>query len=261
MAEDAAGSEDLLRGLDKGDLSSGVYEGGFKTWECSLDLARYILDMRDSLLEKSSSELHCIEVGAGTAIASLAVLGSYLGKSPAERPASLHLTLCDYNEAVLRLATVSNILLVWHSIRGDSAEEGELDLEGDILNRCITDLQANNISVGFISGSWGTELARLAAANEITSVKRLILASETIYSPSSVGTFSDTLANLLEGSESAIGYVAAKKLYFGVGGGVDDFREHMERRRLGCLPCIDVEGAGVGRVVLMISQKKSGDLV
>lgn len=30
--------------IEKSDLRSGVYEGGFKTWECSVDLASLLLD-------------------------------------------------------------------------------------------------------------------------------------------------------------------------------------------------------------------------
>ena len=30
--------------LDKSDLRAGIYEGGFKTWECSLDLASLLID-------------------------------------------------------------------------------------------------------------------------------------------------------------------------------------------------------------------------
>lgn len=44
MAEDEPEGESLIENLDKSDLRTNVYEGGFKTWECSLDLARLLLD-------------------------------------------------------------------------------------------------------------------------------------------------------------------------------------------------------------------------
>jgi protein-histidine N-methyltransferase len=45
MAEDdGAEADDLIGSLDKSDLRTNVYEGGFKTWECSIDLARLLLD-------------------------------------------------------------------------------------------------------------------------------------------------------------------------------------------------------------------------
>lgn len=34
----------VVEQIDKSDLRSGVYEGGFKTWECSVDLASLLLD-------------------------------------------------------------------------------------------------------------------------------------------------------------------------------------------------------------------------
>lgn len=35
---------DLAAGLSADDIVAGVYEGGFKTWECAADLARYVLE-------------------------------------------------------------------------------------------------------------------------------------------------------------------------------------------------------------------------
>ena len=36
--------DDVVDQLDKSDIRSGIYEGGFKTWECSQDLASLLLD-------------------------------------------------------------------------------------------------------------------------------------------------------------------------------------------------------------------------
>jgi protein-histidine N-methyltransferase len=38
MAEDSAGhdNEELIAGIEKGDITPNFYEGGFKTWECAL---------------------------------------------------------------------------------------------------------------------------------------------------------------------------------------------------------------------------------
>lgn len=46
MAEDNNDddSESMIAGLEKGDLKPNFYEGGFKTWECALDLAGYVYD-------------------------------------------------------------------------------------------------------------------------------------------------------------------------------------------------------------------------
>ena len=44
MAEDEGGSGHSSIGLDEADIKTDVYEGGFKSWECSLDLAGLLLD-------------------------------------------------------------------------------------------------------------------------------------------------------------------------------------------------------------------------
>lgn len=43
LQEDSV-NDGLTDQLETSDLQSGVYEGGFKTWECSLDLASLLLD-------------------------------------------------------------------------------------------------------------------------------------------------------------------------------------------------------------------------
>lgn len=44
MAEDDGSDPDSMTGLDESDIRTNVYEGGFKTWECSIDLAKLLLD-------------------------------------------------------------------------------------------------------------------------------------------------------------------------------------------------------------------------
>jgi protein-histidine N-methyltransferase len=44
MAEDDPQADSILSGIDSSDIRTNVYEGGFKSWECSFDLARLLLD-------------------------------------------------------------------------------------------------------------------------------------------------------------------------------------------------------------------------
>lgn len=44
LQEDSELSDQVAENLEKSDLRSGIYEGGFKTWECSIDLASLLLD-------------------------------------------------------------------------------------------------------------------------------------------------------------------------------------------------------------------------
>lgn len=56
-------NDELISGLDEGDIKPNFYEGGFKTWECALDLAkRVVAGDRQS----ENGELHVIEVGSET---------------------------------------------------------------------------------------------------------------------------------------------------------------------------------------------------
>jgi len=50
-------------GLLSDDILSRIYEGGFKTWECSIDLARYLSRLlKASDLVLSGRRVHVIEV-------------------------------------------------------------------------------------------------------------------------------------------------------------------------------------------------------
>lgn len=63
MAEDAQidPADSHIPGLSTDDIRPNVYEGGFKTWECAVDLAEYLLK-RQSTLKDTFSAMHMIEV-------------------------------------------------------------------------------------------------------------------------------------------------------------------------------------------------------
>ena len=51
--------------LESHDVVSGKYEGGFKVWECSLDLVQYILSEVPEVSSASSQPLRVLELGCG----------------------------------------------------------------------------------------------------------------------------------------------------------------------------------------------------
>lgn len=253
-------ADTLLSGLENGDLTSGIYEGGFKTWECSLDLASLVANL------DFSRDWHIIELGAGSAVPSLALLRSFLATTR-HNTGTLKFTLCDYNEDVLRLCTAPNVLLNYHRQTtsqnnspeddedGDE-EEGDLDIEelGDsFVQDIIKDMNSRKLSFEFVSGGWGESFLELVSSQGQGNT--LILASETIYSPSSIQIFTDTLVRLLrrQTPEKAKAWVAAKKVYFGVGGGVDEFLGEIKSRQADSTILLDTKDTGVGRVVLEIT--------
>ena len=81
----------------------------------------------------------------------------------------------------------------------------------------------------------------------------MVLGAETIYSPFALRAFADTLLDILrrEGANGAA-IIAAKRLYFGVGGSLDDFVEKM--RELGAVVgMVREETEGVRRGVVKCS--------
>lgn len=70
MAEDSSiewaneFSSTTIAGLSTGDdLTPGVYEGGFKTWECAIDLAQYLVGQWETIVGPVETRgLHVIEV-------------------------------------------------------------------------------------------------------------------------------------------------------------------------------------------------------
>ncbi|KAL4784250.1 hypothetical protein BJX76DRAFT_327786 [Aspergillus varians] len=283
MVEDSAEEQtsDLIAGLEKGDITPNFYEGGFKTWECSIDLAGLVAGEGVGFEDR-----HIIELGSGTAVPSLALFAQLLSQtdiastvaSAENKKKRTHFTFADYNSAVLRLVTLPNLILTWNNFvthrkpnttsdadadaEDNTAEqEAELDITPELLEGFQSDLAARGITIDFISGSWSPSFVELAFSSpELAGYKTLILASETIYSPTSLVAFSETLLALLRRSSvESRALIAAKKMYFGVGGGVDEFLAVLRvvgEGDLGVEERMDVKSVGVGRIILEIRSSK-----
>ncbi|KAG0091146.1 hypothetical protein BGZ93_007041 [Podila epicladia] len=106
------GGVEILALAGKSDLVKGVYEGGLKTWECALDLVAYLAENNGSYDGKK-----VLELGCGSALPGIYVL---------TQSSSVKVDLQDYNDQVLKLVTLPNVLLNTH-IRPDQqpAEEDE----------------------------------------------------------------------------------------------------------------------------------------
>ena len=206
------------------------------------------------------------QLGAGTAVPSLTLFARTLNDT--ENTGKTHFTFADYNSDVLRLVTLPNLLLTWQNSRSQTAlssistasdQEEELDITSELIEEFKTDLANRGISVDFVSGAWSAEFVDLVFSSGDAARKTLVLASETIYSPASLTAFSETLLALLRRSNTAStrsrALVAAKKVYFGVGGGVDEFLAVLDNvceRELDVQQKLDVHSEGVGRVVLEV---------
>ncbi|PSR97542.1 hypothetical protein BD289DRAFT_458936 [Coniella lustricola] len=250
MAEDDGHSqgEEIESGLGSHDVKTGIYEGGFKSWESSVDLVK-VLAAENVPRSTSKGPVRFIELGCGTALPSLALFqwtaeDRAQGQAGSSQLNTLSLTLADYNPSVLRLVTLPNFLLAWalHQQSHDAALqdalssiEGELEINEQIVESFKAYLLASKIELNFVSGGWCPEFVNLIYSSFPTTVDSaipghtLIIGAETIYSPFALSSFTTTLLDILQRERDshpmwrAVAIVAAKRLYFGVGGSLDDF--------------------------------------
>ena len=220
------------------DLVSGVYEGGLKVWECSLDLCHYLCEQITTLssctncstdsnliqkaLEKALSPSgYSLEIGCGHGLPGCLILREgYMN----------HVLFSDYNYFVLEHVTLPNALL-------------NMDANRRICNSNRTksssfDNFKNRVSM--IGGDWmelSTFLLNKDKTLPDTSTKGpkqplfpcngkfdLIIAAETTYTPSAAKDTAILLSRHLK-VNTGIGLLSMKRYYFGgeLGGGVDAF--------------------------------------
>ena len=205
------------------------------------------------------------QIGAGTALPSLVLFHLFL-KTSSPWWGAIHLSFTDFNRSVLELATIPNLLLTWYFARSLVAPPpvGDLRITPDLVSRFLDDLSSKVIYASGISGAWSCAFNDLVRPFDDSqrrgNTETIVLASETIYSPNSIRAFSDTLLSILgKGCAlggTAIAFVAAKRIYFGVGGGVEEFLKTLEETDGEASTVWETRGAGVGRVVLQVMKKQ-----
>lgn len=264
MAEDDASDQSSPAvGLSSDDITPNIYEGGFKTWECAMDLASHLSGSLSEGWELKGREVHIIEVGAGTALPMLVLFDFFLKQRlPSWR--AVHLTVADYNVSVLENATLPNLLLTWYFARSISIPDpaGDLEITSDLLLQFIKELSDKHINITGISGAWSGVfsdlLVSLQRSHGGVQIETIFLASETIYSPNSLHAFTEVLLKALKSAEETHGHgralVAAKKIYFGVGGGVDEFLKFLSRMDGEAATAWESKDEGVGRVILQVQR-------
>ncbi len=62
MVEDTGLDQSVTASLSTDDITPNIYEGGFKTWECSVDLASFLTNIFAILPMAASKTLHIVEV-------------------------------------------------------------------------------------------------------------------------------------------------------------------------------------------------------
>lgn len=244
MSEEGGENQDeefgVLMGTDTTDLQKNVYEGGLKSWECSIDTVDKLSTLSDS---EVFGQGDVVELGCGTSLPSTFLFQRALKTGTS----NLKFKLSDYNPAVLRLVTLPNLVVSWASTlpqeqllelqRSEDPEipivDDELQLTPALIQAFKETLDNKNISIELFSGAWNREFFNLITKDS----KRigLIITSETIYSPETLPIIGELLIELINESKSSTGniptaLVAAKDIYFGVGGSLIDFENYLQNR-------------------------------
>ncbi|CAG8535124.1 1338_t:CDS:2 [Diversispora eburnea] len=220
------------------DLVQGVYEGGLKTWECSLDLIRYLSSIiKDiDLVDKK-----VLELGCGSALPSIFLLSNQQ---------FLRIDFQDYNEQVLKLVTIPNILVntIFRSQTINSFyndDVAELNVSNE--EKCLEQVKFSR----FFKGDWSRllEVMNLQSNEEKYDI---ILTSETIYNSDSLPKLYNVIKNSLK-RPNGVAYIAAKTIYFGVGGGILAFRHIIEQENLFEISVVYTVTEHVRREILKLS--------
>ncbi|KAH8674747.1 hypothetical protein BGZ60DRAFT_468959 [Tricladium varicosporioides] len=250
MAEE---DDESLGNLAQDDVKTGVYEGGFKSWESSVDVVKELYKRRDDI---TGSSRKALELGCGTALPSLAIFQWLLARESSE-VGGLDLALADYNPTVLKLVTLPNLLLSWAQVTRKEywEKEGELEIGEEVIQEFLSALKSYSITLSFFSGAWSSKFVELVCQNMPSSQPSIltIIGAETIYSPAALVSFADTLIGLLKHLDctESTAFIAAKKVYFGVGGSMEDFCDIL-RTQGANVQQIREESNGVRRAVVEI---------
>ncbi|ODQ78193.1 hypothetical protein BABINDRAFT_162864 [Babjeviella inositovora NRRL Y-12698] len=241
MAEDDNHNQeelDILMGNTNEDVRVNVYEGGLKSWECSYDTVDVLAERMQQLggVEAFRGQYPKIcEFGCGTGLPLCFLLSKFLAM---ESELATELVLSDFNYSVLRLVTVPNMIINWAStvdvselVQWQASADGQQFADDELLFTPVVlehfeqALKRAKVDVSVISGSWGAQFNDLVGRGSVD----LLVSSETIYAPSTLPVVGESIIELLC-SSTGFALVAAKDIYFGVGGSVGEFAQYLTQR-------------------------------
>ncbi|XP_035212966.1 histidine protein methyltransferase 1 homolog, partial [Stegodyphus dumicola] len=199
------------------DLLPGVYEGGFKVWECAFDLANYLAVNNCIKANDAVLELGC---GAG-----LPGIVSYIcGASVAFQ---------DLNSEVLEHVTIPNVML-------NTSE----DKYAHVKQKCA-----------FLSGDWECIRKCFYSYAQETNLFDVILSSETIYEKVNQIKLLNLMKAALK-KEGTV-FIAAKIHYFGVSGGILDFEKLVEEDGTFTISTVERFTNGFERRIMKMKRKNT----
>jgi len=233
---------------DTTDLIPGVYEGGLKVWECSVDLCRFLACIIEQIYNGEShidsqnnddtADLEFVlqavtrsirrggltmEIGCGHGLPGCLILRENIRKTLSNQSQTSEddsvVLFSDFNDFVLQYATIPNVQINVSGLRSrDGVGLDEVSAAQSLLRNSV-----------FSGGDW------MGLSNKISSGSLeflsntdgrfdLILASETTYTTESCNDTAFLMLKHLK-IDSGVGLVATKRFYFGVGGGTDMFAD------------------------------------
>lgn len=213
--------------LQNSDLQPGKYEGGFKLWECAVDLAQYLcreysLDKLVTSKTDPNFELvgkRVLELGCGQGLP---------GIVPLLAGAEVHFQ--DFNKEVLTALTSQNVT----------------------ANRQRLPKSRRPVSARYFGGEWSS-LGSLLASENLGGTYDMIISAETIYSLESQQQLFNCIKQAIK-PPTGVAYIAAKTYYFGVGGGTTSFKKLLKSDgmlEVSTVATID-EGGGNKREILKL---------
>ncbi|KAH3688383.1 hypothetical protein WICPIJ_000626 [Wickerhamomyces pijperi] len=235
--------DQLLLTQQSSDLTRNVYEGGFKSWECSIDTVDKLAQYQDSQLFSNKGDV--IELGCGTSLPS-----TYLfRRALLAKIEGLKFILSDYNASVLRLVTLPNLIITWASTlpidklvalqRSNQNKDiplidDELQFTEALLQEFYADLQTRAIDIVLISGGWSRDFVNIYKSVTSENPFGVVISSETIYAPETLPILTELLVELFQINTvqrnclQGLGFIAAKDIYFGVGGSLVEFEQNLK---------------------------------
>ena len=183
---------------EENDIKKDFYEGGFKIWECTVDLLQYL---NETLLPFELKGKNVIDVGCGHGLLGILAL----------LHAAEIVYFQDFNVEVLKFAVIPNIYM-----------NGLLELLP---------------KARFIAGDWSKTYEKIksgiddvAGEGTLLSAKAtkfdLVLMSEVLYCKDNYEKLVRLITELL--SETGVCLISTKLYYFGCSGSLPEFREYLQ---------------------------------
>ena len=233
------------------DLIDGIYEGGLKTWEGSLDLVGFIDKCLDGSgdIEKNgkngdgdNGNKNCeekamemvrqliasppksiLELGCGSALPTIYLLRRFLknknkNKNKKENEGDEKMpkfTAIDYNDTVLSNSTWPNIFL--NCFVDYEKNGGDAETIKSLVTCLAGDWNGLNVGVGSCGGDDVVNTSIRTDSRVGANCFDIVMASETCYTPKATWDTVRISASAIE-ARGGIAIILTKRFYFGVSG-------------------------------------------